>query len=119
MKAGVHDGRTHSQWLASFLLSYQSTPHATTHETPRELFVKRTLRTKFDLIKPDVTKSVCAEQAKQKSNHDRHSQDREYFVSQNVQAHNFREGPRWAPGVIVENLGPLNYLVQMDTGVFW
>ena len=96
-------------------------PHATTHETPGELFLKRKLRTRFDLIKPDVTncKSVCAEQAKQKSNHDRHSHGREYFVGQNVQAHNFREGPRWFPGVIVERLGPLTYLVQMDTGVFW
>ena len=119
MKAGVHDGRTHSQRLASFLLSYQSTPHTTTHGTPGELFLKRKLRTRFDLIKPDVTKSVCAEQAKQKSNHDHHSQGREYFVGQNVQAHNFSEGPRWALGVIVERLGLLTYLVQIDTGVFW
>ena len=91
MKAGVHDDQTHSQRLASFLLSYRSTPHATTHETPGELFLKRKLRTRFDLIKPDVTKSVCTEQAKQKSNHDRHSHGHEYFVGQNVQAHNFRE----------------------------
>ena len=86
---------------------------------PSELFLKRKLRTRFDLIRPDVNKSVCAEQAKQKNNHDRHSNSREYFVGQNVQAHNFREGPRWSPGVIVERLGPLTYLVQVDTGVFW
>ena len=66
-----------------------------------------------------MSKSVCAEQAKQKNNHDHHCQSREYFVGQNVQAHNFREGPRWVAGVIVERLGPLTYLVQVNTGVFW
>ena len=72
------------------------------------------------ILKPDVTsQSVLLEQTKQKSNHDRHSQSCEYFVGQNLQAHKFCEGPRWAPGVIVERLGPLTYLVQMDTGVFW
>ena len=55
-----------------------------------------------------------AEQAKQKNNHDCGCQSREYFVGRNVQAHNFRAGPRWAPGIIVERLGPLMYL-----GVFW
>ena len=48
----------------------------------------------MDLIKPDVTKAVCAEQAKQKSQYNNHSKSREYFVGQNVQAHNFRTGPR-------------------------
>ena len=118
MKAGVYDGQTHSQRLTSFLLSYQSTPHAATHKTSGELFLKCKLRTRFELIKPDMTKSVCAEQAQQKSNHDHHSQGHEYFVSQNVQVHNFPKGSCWAPGVIVERVGPLTYLVQMDTGVF-
>ena len=66
-----------------------------------------------------MNKSVCAEQAKQKSHHDSHSKSCEYFVGQNVQAHNFRTSPRWTAGMIVERLGPLTYLVQVDNGVFW
>ena len=73
----------------------------------------------MDLIKPDVKKAVCAEQAKQKSHYDSHSKSSKYFVGQNVQAHNFRTGPRWVACVIVERLGPLTYLVQVDIGVFW
>jgi len=71
MKAGEHDGHTHAQRLASFLLSYRSTPHSTTHETPSELFLKRSLQTRLDLLKPDVDRSVCIKQAKQKNYHDR------------------------------------------------
>ena len=40
-----------------------------------------------------TSQPVLLEQAKQKSNHDRHSQGREYFVGQNLLAHNFCEGP--------------------------
>ena len=107
-----------NDWLVSYC-RIEVRPHTTTHETPSELFLKRKLRTRMDLIKPDVNKAVCAEQAKQKSHYDSHSKSREYFVGQNVQAHNFRTGPRWVAGVIVERLGPLTYLVQVDSGVFW
>ena len=86
MKVSAHDGRTHSQRLASFLLSYRTTPHNTTNEMPNELFLKRKLRTRLDLLKPDVNKSVSVEQAKQKNNHDCQCRSREYFVGQNLQA---------------------------------
>ena len=43
MKASQYVGRSHSQRLASFLLTYRSTPHSTTHETPSDLFLKRKL----------------------------------------------------------------------------
>ena len=92
MKASAHDGRTHSR-LASFLLSYRTTPHSTTNEMPSELFLKRKLRTRLDLLKPDVNKSVSVEQAKLKNNHDRQCRSSEYYVGQNFQAHNFWAGP--------------------------
>ena len=71
MKASAHDGRTHSQRLASFLLSYRTTPNSTTNEMLSELFLKRKLRTRLNLLKPDVNKYVSVGQAKQKNNHDR------------------------------------------------
>ena len=101
------------------MLSYITTPHSTTNETLSELFLKRKLRTRLDLLKPDVHKSVSVEQTKQKNNYDRRCRSREYFVGQNIQAHNFRAGPRWVAGMIVERLGPLTNLVQVDSGVFW
>ena len=107
MKVSAHDGRTHFQRLASFLLSYRTTLHSTTNEMPSELFLKRKLRTR---LKPDVNKSVSVEQAMQKNNHDRQCRSHEYFVGQNAQAHNFRAGPRWVAGVICRETGPINVL---------
>ena len=79
---------------------------------------KEKLRTRMDLIRPDVNKSNCAERTKQKSHHDSHSKSREYFVGQKVQAHNFCTGPHCVVGVIVERLGPLTHLVQVDSEIF-
>ena len=32
---------------------------------------------------------------------------------------NMREGPKWRPGVVVEQLGPLTYLVEVHGGLKW
>ena len=42
------------QKLACFLLSYRTTPHSTTGQTPAELFLRRTLRTRLDIMRPSV-----------------------------------------------------------------
>ena len=59
------------------------------------------------------------QQAKQKACHDGNSPFREFFLGQNVMSRNLRNGPDWVPGVIVERLGPLTYLVQVSSGAFW
>ena len=40
--------------IANFLLSYRNIVHSTTNETPAKLFLGRNLRTRLDLLKPDV-----------------------------------------------------------------
>ena len=40
--------------LATFLLPYRNTPHLTTGEVPSQLFLGRGLRTRLDLLKPDL-----------------------------------------------------------------
>ena len=119
MRAGEHDGRTHSQRLSSFLQLYRSTPHSPTHEVPSQLFLMRSLRIRLDLLKPDVNSSVCLEQAKRKSYHDSSCRVSEYSVGQQVQTYNFRSGPRWVAGVMVRRLGSLTYLIQVNSEVFW
>ncbi len=56
--------------VAEFLLTHRSTPHATTGLSPASLFLGRPIRTRFDLLHPDVGRRTCAAQARQKSYHD-------------------------------------------------
>lgn len=46
------------QRLDGFLLIYRNTPHATTKEPPAMLFLNRKLRTRLDLLKPNLAKIV-------------------------------------------------------------
>ena len=40
--------------LAKFLLTYQNSPHTTTGVAPSSLFLGQTLRTRLDLLRPNV-----------------------------------------------------------------
>ncbi len=78
MKATVNKGFSVNQKLSNFLLTYRSTPHATAGVAPCMLLLKRQLRTRFDLLRPDRARCVESKQAQQKSNHDSRSRQREF-----------------------------------------
>ena len=105
--------------LTTFLMSYRISPHATTSTPPCELFLKRTIRTRLDMIRPDLGSTISDKQSAQKAYHDVHSRVRDFFLGQRVLARNYREGPRWISGVIAEKRGPLTYLVQIRDDVLW
>ena len=120
MRAGESEGKSMEHRLANFLLTYRSTPHATTNVAPCDLFLKRHLRTRFDLLRPDRNREVSSKQAMYKKEHDVHSKLQEFFVGNHVLAKNFlNEGDKWIPGVVVERKGPLSYIVQIQTGAQW
>ena len=120
LRASEKDGRTLSHRLADFLLTYRSTPHATTNRTPSSLFLGREVRTRFSLIRPDVAKHVLDKQADQIVQHDQHVKDRRFSIGKKVMVRNFRlNGPKWIPGTIVQQTGPLSYIVQVGPGLEW
>lgn len=73
LKTARIERKTTQEHLANFMLTYRSTPHATTGETPANLFFGRSLRTRLDLIRPDMKQRVAARQAAQKKLHDQHA----------------------------------------------
>ena len=73
MKASANEATSVSQKLSDFLLSYRSIPHSTTNETPGKLFLGRNIRTRLDLLLPDIHKQVTNQQARQKTAHDQKS----------------------------------------------
>ena len=58
MKAAKNEPGTISQKICSFLLSYRTTPQTATRCTPPELLMNRRLRTRLDLLRPDLRKKV-------------------------------------------------------------
>ena len=108
-----------SQRLSNFLLTYRSTPHATTNEAPSQLLMGRKIRTRLDLLRPDSAGHVSRKQAQQKADHDKHARSRELYMGQSVMVRNLRPGAPWVPGVIVRKLGPLSYQVQVNSGQLW
>ncbi len=117
LKASSNDGRSLNQRLASYLLTYRTTKHATTGVPPCKLFLQRDLRTRFNLLQPDCEKSVLDKQSQHKSAHDRRSRPREWEVGDRVMVRNLRPGPDWVPGVIREVL--VTYIVETDEGMRW
>ena len=59
----------------------------------------RKLRSQLDLLKPSVGRTVRQDQKKA---HNAHASPRSFVVGDYVYARNYREGPRWLPGRVVE-----------------
>ena len=73
MKTTQSDGLTLPHRINNFLLTYRTTPHTTTGTPPCELPMGRSLRTRWDLLKPSTNENVRRRQATQKSLHDQHA----------------------------------------------
>ena len=66
LSTGIREGVTLDRTLATFLLQYHNTPHPTTGVAPSSLFLQRTLRTRLDLLLPDVGAKVRTHQGQHK-----------------------------------------------------
>ena len=58
LKAGKDSGLSLAHRLSNFLISYRSTRHSTTGQSPSVLFLRRRIRTRLDLLKPDAERQV-------------------------------------------------------------
>ena len=104
-------GDSIKQRLARFLFSYRTTPNSTTGQTPAELFLNRRVRTRLDLIRPDLGRKVFNKQSNQKTRHDKSSSEREFALGEQVLVQNFRGEPKWLDGTVSEQTGPVSYKV--------
>ena len=101
--------RTLQHKLDRFLLAYRSAPHATTELSPAQLLLGRNVKTRLDLIKPDVSRKV---NKKLLQPNDR---TLKFFdQNQNVWVRNYRRGPKWVRGTVIEQTGPVLYKVKVN-----
>ena len=59
-------GTSIKEKLNKFLFKYRITPHTVTGVAPAELLMGRRLRSRLDLLKPNLTETVQSKQLKQK-----------------------------------------------------
>ncbi len=97
--------------MARFLFNYRRTPQSTTGTFPAQLLLGRPIRSRLDLLRPDLAGKV---RGKQKEAHDTHSSDRDLSTGDLVYACNFGRGAPWLPGRIVNQTGPIPFQVQME-----
>ena len=75
------------------------------------MFLNRTIRTKFDLLRPDTAARVVSKQTVQKG-HNIRAKARDFAVGQKVLARTLRPGPDWILARVVQKLGPVTYMVE-------
>lgn len=107
---------SHNLGLNDFLLTYRTTPHSTTGRTPSEMLYGRRIRTKLDLIKPDLGEKILRRQTGDKVTD-------ALAVGERVITQDYRDRrPKWIEGVVTDKLSPVTYLVDVgssDKAMIW
>ena len=101
--------------MDKFLFNYRLTPQSVTEHPPCELLNKRRMRTRLDLIRPNVHAKLVRKQ-EDLVNDSIKVKVRTFKVSDDVIVRNYANGPKWIPGVICSVDGPLNYTVELYGG---
>ena len=117
-KRGFHKlfERTVEDHMSRFLLQYRIIPHTATDHPPAKLLFGQNLRSRLDLIKPDLAKSVDNRQHKQKENHGQKSPSQTFEVRDKVYVRNFRDGNTWVPGYLLQAFGPCSFMAKLLDG---
>ena len=102
--------------IARLLFHYRITPHTTTGLSPSEMLFGRKLRSRLDLLKPNLQQNVQEKQLKQKKDRDRRCRPRHLEEGESVFAKNYGSGEKWLPGTIVSKKGPVSFEVELSSG---
>ena len=80
--------------LAKFLTAYRNAPHSTTGVNPSQLLLGRPLRTRLDLVKPNLNRKMVNRQHQQsiRAANEKGRQRRQLEVGDSVMSRDYREG---------------------------
>ncbi len=104
-------GDTIATKLYRLLFSYRLTPQSTTGMSPSSLFMGRRLRSRMDLVFPDLQAKVKKSQRKLVEQST--TQCRSFKVADQVWVRNFAPGPKWISGIVHSVSGPVSYVIQL------
>ncbi|KAK2579433.1 hypothetical protein KPH14_002645 [Odynerus spinipes] len=97
--------------LQQLLLSYRTTVHTSTNESPAEKMFSRNIRTRLDLIlptKPQIHVHVNG-----------NIKTRVFKEGERVQCRNYVGRNKWCAGKVIRRLGKLHYEIALDDGRIW
>lgn len=92
-----------------FLRQYRKAPHSATGQSPAQLFLGRSLRTRLDLLRPENLYTKMAEKHQATFNptfREFYSTQPVFFLSGNPRM------DKWIPGSITQRLGDLHYEID-------
>ncbi|KAK3749146.1 hypothetical protein QZH41_009832, partial [Actinostola sp. cb2023] len=114
--ASAAPGNLHRK-IHDFLLTYRSSPNATTGVTPAKLLFGREVKTRLSLVLPNLASDVQSKQTKMKEYHDVHAKYREFTPGQN----NTGKGSSFNPSTatVTERRAPYSYSVELPDGRVW
>ena len=105
------------QRLSRLLFNYWITLHSTTGQSPAELMLGRQPRSRLDLLKPDLERTVSKKQEIQKRTHDKTVSNRNFCEGEAVYARNYSSGGSpWLADQVVKQTGPVSVEVELQDG---
>ena len=119
LKAMINTNITIKEKLGRFLFAYRNAPQSTTKTCPSELFFGRHLRSRMDLLKPNLQKIVQDKQYSQMKYREPKSKFRNFEISDTVKVRDYRGHSKWKTGVVIDKTGPTSFLIEVEPGCIW
>jgi len=116
IKCALHDKKDISVALSRILFDYRNAVHSTTNETPSKLMFNRQLRTRLDLLRPNLTMTVNKKQDKQRE-HFSGSKTRTVYPGQHVIVRDYRTRDKWISATVQKQISNVIYEVLLASGV--
>jgi hypothetical protein len=98
--------------LNNFLMHYRKAPHAVTGESPCTLLMKRNIRTRIDLMLPNVEEKVKTIQMGTVQRH--FKREKLFEVNDKVLFRVFNKKDRWNSGVVKQKIGSCMYNIKCN-----
>ena len=83
--------------------------------SPTNLLMNKQLKSKLDLVLPNLFKHARDVQDKQKQQHNQHAKCQSFNPGDKILARNYNDSEVWLPAQIVEVTSPFSYKVCTDT----
>ncbi|XP_037822131.1 uncharacterized protein K02A2.6-like [Lucilia sericata] len=107
---------TNGQAENIFLIDYRNTPHCSTGESPAKLLLGRSLKTRFDILRPPLVKEKIKECQEKSVLLHKGKRSFQFSEGEKVLIRNYKDcnKPSWSPATVKQKLGEQNYLCIMS-----